>query len=61
MTLYILKEYSDIDTDKIAKVSGDIDDHLSSLGYGERLFIYNKLNRPFIVDFFKKELKKDEK
>ena len=29
MTLYILKEYPDIDTDKIAKVSGNIDDSLS--------------------------------
>lgn len=60
MTEYILTEYSNIDTDKISKISGTIDDNLSSLGYGERLFIYNKLNRPFIVDFFQKELK-DEK
>ena len=42
------------------KIYGTIDDNLSHLGYGERLFIYNKLNRPFIVDFFQKELK-DEK
>lgn len=60
MTEYILSEYPDIDIDKISKIYCTIDDNLSHLGYGERLFIYNKLDRPFIIDFFKKELK-DEK
>lgn len=60
MTEYILTEYPNIDTDKISKISGKIDDDISYINFGERLFIYNKLNRPFIVDFFKKELK-DEK
>lgn len=60
MTEYILTEYPNIDTDKISKISGKIDDDLLHINFGERLFIYNKLNRPFIVDFFKKELK-DEK
>lgn len=60
MTEYILSEYPDIDTDKISKISGKIDDNLSHLGYGERLFIYNRLDIPFIIDFYKKELK-DEK
>jgi len=59
-TEYILTEYPNIDTDKISKISGEIDDHLFHINFGERLFIYNKLNRPFIADFFKKELK-DEK
>lgn len=49
--------YPDIDTGKISNISGKIDDDLSHIGFGERLFIYNKLNRPFAIDFFKKELK----
>jgi hypothetical protein len=60
MTEYILTEYPDIDTDKISKISGKIDDDLLHINFGERLFVYNKLDRSFIVDFFKKELK-DEK
>ena len=59
-TEYILTEYPDIGTNKISKMSGIVDDNLSYLGYGERLFIYNKLNRPFIADFFKKELKNEK-
>jgi hypothetical protein len=60
MTEYILTEYPSIDTDTISKISGKIDEYLLHINFGERLFIYNKLDRPFIVDFFKKELK-DEK
>lgn len=57
VTKYILMTYPDIDTDKISNISGKIDDDLSHIGFGERLFIYNKLNRPFAIEFFKKELK----
>jgi hypothetical protein len=60
MTEYILAEYPKIDIDKVSKMYGIIDDNLSHLGYGERLFIYNKLDRPFIIDFYGKELQ-DEK
>lgn len=57
ITKYILMTYPDIDIDKISKISGEIDDNLSHIGFGERLFICNKLNRPFAIEFFKKELK----
>src|SRR3990167_11030604 len=60
MTEYILAEYAEIDIDNISKMYGIIDDNLSHLGYGERLFIYNRLDRPFIIDFYRKKLK-DEK
>ncbi len=59
-TEYIFSEYPDIDTVKISKISAKIDDDLLHINFGERLFIYNKLDRPFIINFFKKELK-DEK
>lgn len=62
VTNYILMTYPDIDAEKSSKISGDIDGNLADLGlgYGERLFIYNTLNRPFVIDFFKKELKEEK-
>lgn len=53
MSSYILATNPDIEIEKIEKIMEDIDSKLEHLGYGERLYIYNKLDEPFIRDFQK--------
>lgn len=50
---YIFSKYPDIDIDKLEKISEDIDESLADLGRAEVLLIYNKLNEPFAMNFFK--------
>lgn len=52
VTNFIFSKYPDIDMNKLEKISADIDQSLENLGRGEVLLIYNKLNEPFIRDFF---------
>lgn len=53
MSSYILATNPDIEIEKIQKIMEDVDSKLEHLGYGERLYIYNKLDEPFIRDFQK--------
>ncbi len=50
---YILVTNPDIEIEKIEKIIEDIDSKLEHLGYGERLYIYNKLDEPFIIELQK--------